>query len=152
MLLKPTCKPKAGRRPSAQSGQGLVEFALIGTLFFLVLAAIVNGSWFVYVSVTASNAARNATRWAIAENNYVASPPFGQCSSSDSGLLAAAAAQAGPFSSAVAAGGPVTAKEVSLNGTLGCEVTVTLPTGGLMGLLHIGPPTVTGSSTEYVVS
>lgn len=135
-----------------QAGQGLVEFALIGTLFFLVVAAIVEGSWFVFASVTASNAARNAARWAIAQDNYVSSPAFGQCSSSDGGLLAAAAAQAGPFSGYVGSGTGVVATEVSVNGDLGCQVTVTLPTGGLMGFLTIGPGAVSGSSTAYVVS
>lgn len=137
---------------AAGRGQAMVEFAIIGTVFFVVLAAIVNGSWLVFASVTASNAARNGARWAIAQDNYVAAPAFGQCSNTDSGLLSAVAADSGPFAGAVAAGQGVAATPVSLSGDLGCRVTVTFPTGGLMGIFDIGPQSVSGSSTAYVVS
>lgn len=137
-------------RRRGQGGQGLVEFALIGTLFFLILAAIVNGSWLIFASVTATNAARNAARWAIAEQNYGSAASF--CSSSDSGLLQAAAEQAGPFAGRLAGGIGVSSAPVTLNGIEGCQVTVSLPTGGLMGVLQIGPVNVKGSSTAYIVS
>lgn len=47
------------------SGQTLVEFALSALLFFLVVFAVIDFSYFFYVKLTLQNAVRQAGRYAI---------------------------------------------------------------------------------------
>jgi Flp pilus assembly protein TadG len=46
-------------------GQGMVEFALVGPIFFVMLFGVMEGSWLLFHNHQVSNAAREGARWAI---------------------------------------------------------------------------------------
>ena len=60
------------RRTSAcaQSGQGLVEFALVGSLFFALIFSIINAGFFLYGRNAVQHAADIGVATIAAEGNY----------------------------------------------------------------------------------
>lgn len=128
-----------------QRGATTVEFALAGIVFFFLFFGIVDAGWYIFEVSAASNAARNAARWAVAEanqNNCTVTP----------GLLAAAEAQAGPFAASLAENGAVTTTQVlsnSVSSDPGCTVTVTLTFSSLSGPFQVGPSSISQSTTAY---
>lgn len=135
------------QRPSArwQRGATTVEFALAGVVFFFLFFGLIDAGWYVFEVSATSNAARNAARWAVAEANQ------NNCTVT-SGLLSAAAAQAGPFAGDIGASGAVTTQQLystSVSSDPGCTVTVTLPFSPFAGPFTVGPPTIRESATAY---
>lgn len=145
-------------------GQSLVEFALVAPLFFFVLFALFAGGWYVLEVSAVTNAAREAVSWEIATEHFAnvgtSSAPLLEpyCMDTNNtlpaGLVAAAAATAGPFAQEVysAAG----AGKITNTGTAGssadqstCSVTITLPFVPLQSFVRLGPTSVTSSSTAY---
>lgn len=80
-------KPAAKEGKGGQGGQAMVEFAVAATLFFTLIAAILDLSRGVWYQGTLQNAVREATRYAMvhgsassspvgpADGNYTAGPP-----------------------------------------------------------------------------
>lgn len=68
---------------SGQRGQATVEFALIFTLFFLLVAAVIQGAFLFNAYLTVTNGAREAARWGAVCYNRTAPPPGTTCSLAD---------------------------------------------------------------------
>ncbi len=67
-----TAAPTRSRpRSSREAGQGLVEFALVFPIFFLVLMGMIDFGQFVYINSALSQAAREGTRLAAAEVSWI---------------------------------------------------------------------------------
>jgi len=56
------------RKNPNDSGSTMVEFALVGTLFFLLIFAVIDFGFLFYAEVTLQNAVRQAARYAITGN------------------------------------------------------------------------------------
>lgn len=67
-----------GFRARSSGGQGLVEFALVAPLFFLLVFAIIEGGRFILYYETLSNATREGARYAIVHgsNSFCPSGPM----------------------------------------------------------------------------
>lgn len=153
------------RERDRSRGQSLVEFALIAPLFFFVLFALFAVAWYVLEVSAVTNAAREAVSWEIATEHFATitstsafpvSEPY--CVDTGNtlppGLVAAAASTAGPFSQEVYSA--LGSGDISNTGTTGsatdqstCTVTITLPFVPLQSFVHLGPTSVTSSSTAY---
>lgn len=59
---------KIRAKPTDDSGQTVVEFAVVVTVFLLLLFATLDFGWYFYVKVTLQNAVRQAGRYAITGN------------------------------------------------------------------------------------
>ena len=53
------------KRKSRESGQSLVEFALVLPILLMLLCAIIDFGWFYYNQITLNNAAREGARFAV---------------------------------------------------------------------------------------
>jgi Flp pilus assembly protein TadG len=102
-------RPRRGRRRS-ELGDALVEFAIVGTLFFFVMVALVSGIWFVAATSASTNAARDGARAGVARSS----------SCTQGNVQPKAVAAAGPFSAMTVA--PTSGSDS--NGSY-CQVTVT---------------------------
>ena len=73
MMKQTNLKHKESHLPinKSQVGQDLVEFALLISLFLVVVMAIIEFSAFFYFLSSLNAASRNSVRFAIAENNLV---------------------------------------------------------------------------------
>ena len=74
-IAQPQCR---GKRPG-QSGQGAVEFALVGGLFFFLVFSIVNAGFFLYGRAAVQHAADVGVALLSTEGNCMAYTPGGLC-------------------------------------------------------------------------
>lgn len=148
----PSIKPSRLHR---RRGQTTVEFALAGTVLFILLIGILEVARLVYGLSALTTAARDAARYGIASSNPAPSGYVTACVTS-AGLTSVAQQDAGgvAFSS-------VTATTTNMNGSANnnqtasnppaiCTVTVTWaysPASGLFGFLN--STTYTSISTQY---
>jgi len=65
------------RKKGNDSGTALVEFALVGTVFFLLIFAVIDFGFLFYAKVTLQNAVRQAGRYAITGNCITTGGCFG---------------------------------------------------------------------------
>ncbi len=166
---EPACATPRGRGHS--TGASLVEFALVAPLFFFLIWALFSGIWYVLEVSAVTNAAREAASWEVAASNFiqVTGPaptyqtyPGPYCmysgstgttvdpTDSTNGLVAAAAATAGPFAQEVmAAEGSGNISNTPNAASDTCTVTITIPYTPLEAFVRIGPSTITASSTAY---
>lgn len=75
-----------GRRSSNQTGQGLVEFALVLPIFLLLLFGLIDVGRYVYMNSVLSQAAREGARLAAAEARFI-----GKTTADDPSCVASAA-------------------------------------------------------------
>ena len=85
-IAQPQCR---GKRPG-QSGQGAVEFALVGGLFFFLVFSLVNAGFLLYSRAAVQNAADVGSATLAAEGNCIvanagvcATPPAGCSANAD---------------------------------------------------------------------
>jgi Flp pilus assembly protein TadG len=126
-----------------QKGQTTLEFALIGTLFFMLLFGVFEVARFTYGVNAVANAARDGARWTVA----VANIPSGQstaCNSSLGGLQDAARQATGGLPSVT-----ITAQEDASTPPAWCTVTVTWAFTPAIGTGMFKPYAVTSSSRQY---
>ena len=73
---------RRSRRRSSERGQALVEFALVGIIFFMFLFGLMEGTRAVWQYNTVAHAAREGTRYAIVHGSE-SSDPSGPASTVD---------------------------------------------------------------------
>ena len=64
-----------GRRADRSRGQGLVEFALVIPIFFLVVFGLIDGARLIFAYNTVAQAARDAARTAVVEAPFIGKTP-----------------------------------------------------------------------------
>jgi Flp pilus assembly protein TadG len=73
-MVKPTVAPP-GKRPSASSGQGLIEFVLVGPLLLVILFAIADLGMMYLTAQTVQHATREGARFAVKLESLEANDP-----------------------------------------------------------------------------
>ena len=140
-----------------QRGQAMVEFAMVGVLFILLLLGVAEGSWYVLEVSAVNNSARTPARWEVTAANFTASQePECSLPSSAAPLVAPARSTAGPFAGAITAASitntPVygTLGGLTTQVVVGCTVTITVTYQPLESLVHIGPSSVSSTFTAHI--
>ncbi|MGB6771417.1 MAG: TadE family protein [Candidatus Dormiibacterota bacterium] len=157
--------PRRLRR--SQKGATIVEFALVGSIFLLVVGALLSGALYVFEVQMANDSAQAAARWAVAVTNYTVpasgTTPLPQCTAGGTtappaGMISAAKAAAGPF-----AGGLTLTTSTPNNANVstgsngpnggtdqaGCTVTVSVPNILFGGWVPFGPHNITAVAVDY---
>jgi len=135
----------------------MVEFAVVGVVFLLLLLGAAEGAWYVLEVSAVNNSARTAARWEVTAANFTASQePYCTVASSAAPLVAQARSTAGPFAGAITVAS-ITNTPVygspgsSATGTVvGCTVTITMTYQPLESLVHIGPSSISSTFTAHI--
>ncbi len=128
---------------SAQRGQTLVEFALVGTLFFFVVFFLIGGAWFLAADDAVATAAREGARYGV---EFPAGAATGdQCTYAQ--VQPVVVAGLGPFSG----GATVTVTDsYSPSGLEYCSVQVQYPFNPVDIFSAMGSITISQTSVQYL--
>jgi Flp pilus assembly protein TadG len=140
----------SARRDLADTGQSLVEFALLLPLFVLLLFAVLDGGRLIYLNSVVSQAAREAARVAAVEASWIGSTDLA-CGTTGGPVCPAGIATGSPSlkADALAAANRMTAPFGSISGGhiyISCDQQGSAPTGAWTGV------SCANASTNNVVS
>lgn len=150
-----------GRRRRSQKGATIVEFALVGSIFLLVVGALMSAALYVFEVQMANDSAQAAARWAVAVTNYSSTTSAPQCTVSPAtappaGMISAAKAAAGPFASGLTLTTSIPSNANVSTGAnnasedqLGCTVKVSVPNILFGGWVPFGPHNITAVAVDY---
>jgi len=129
--------PGSPRLPLSHRGQGLVEFALVLPVFFLMLFGLIDGARYVYMNSVVSQAAREGARLATVEARWIGSADPGcntvggpTCPSGVTGSGSLQADVVAAVNRMVSPFGSVSAADVSIR----CTDPASIPTGAWTGV------------------